>query len=230
MRSITHKRKIIDKFNLVGELESSFVNNEWLWITPCLRLKCTPHPLSLPPVCALRQSWISTGWWQSRPVWAQRRWLWWTNRRTLSRPSPGSWSSTSTSPAGSAPPAGRACPGWTKSSRDSVSCSLFCSHFLPIMSEIMLVLPVSRINDQFKYFCLYLSDSLFRSKWLNFLSLHREKKKSFDLKSWVTGGTEIRPNFLGQNDSIFFFECTKRKNSHFDIPSRVTGVHRWLDI
>ena len=37
-----------------------------------------------------------------------------------------------------------------------------------------------------------------------FLSVHREKKLShFDLKSWVTGGIKIRPNFLGQNDTIF---------------------------
>ena len=34
-----------------------------------------------------------------------------------------------------------------------------------------------------------------------FLSVHQEEKLShFDLKSWVTGGTKIRPNFLGQNE------------------------------
>ena len=37
-----------------------------------------------------------------------------------------------------------------------------------------------------------------------FRSVHRKKKLSHsDPKSWVTGGTKIWPNFLGQNDSIF---------------------------
>ena len=46
-----------------------------------------------------------------------------------------------------------------------------------------------------------------------FLSVHREKKLShFDLKSWVTGGIKIRPNFLGQNDSIFSLSATREKN------------------
>ena len=57
------------------------------------------------------------------------------------------------------------------------------------------------------------------TQFLNFfLSVHREKKieqlSHFGLKSWVTGGIRIliRPNFLGQNDSIFFSQCTKKKN------------------
>ena len=46
-----------------------------------------------------------------------------------------------------------------------------------------------------------------------FFSVHQEKKLShIDLKSWVTGGTKIRPNFLGQNDSLIFAQCTKGKN------------------
>ena len=45
-----------------------------------------------------------------------------------------------------------------------------------------------------------------------FLSVHREKKLShFDLKSWVTGGIKIRPNFLGQNDSIFSLSAPREK-------------------
>ena len=36
-----------------------------------------------------------------------------------------------------------------------------------------------------------------------FRSVHREKKLShFDPKSWVTGGTKIWLNFVGQNDLI----------------------------
>ena len=54
---------------------------------------------------------------------------------------------------------------------------------------------------------------------LCFLTVHREKKFShFDLKSWVIGGIKIQPNFLGQNDTIFFCEL-----SHFDLKSWVTG-------
>ena len=46
-----------------------------------------------------------------------------------------------------------------------------------------------------------------------FRSVHQEKKLShFDTKRWDTGGTKIRPNFLGQNDYIFFAQCTKRNN------------------
>ena len=41
---------------------------------------------------------------------------------------------------------------------------------------------------------------LFRSKWLNFV-----------LKSWVTGGTKIRLNFLSQNDSIFPLNAPREK-------------------
>ena len=56
-----------------------------------------------------------------------------------------------------------------------------------------------------------------------FLSVHQEKKwviltlnveslaeLKFDLKSWVTGGTKIRPNFFGQMTQ-FFSQCTVRK-------------------
>ena len=59
---------------------------------------------------------------------------------------------------------------------------------------------------------------LFRSKWLNICSVHREKLLShFNPESWVAGGTKIWLNFLGQNDSIF---C---ELSHYDIKSWVTG-------
>ena len=45
-----------------------------------------------------------------------------------------------------------------------------------------------------------------------FLSVQREKKLShFDLKSWVTGGTKIWSNFLGQNDSIFLSVHREKK-------------------
>ena len=61
-----------------------------------------------------------------------------------------------------------------------------------------------------------------------FLSVHQEKKLShFNHKSWVTGGTNIRPNFLGQNDSIFSLSAPKKKLSHFDLKSWVTG---WIKI
>ena len=57
-----------------------------------------------------------------------------------------------------------------------------------------------------------------------FLSVHREKKLShFDLKSWVTGRINIRPNFLGQNESIFCSVHREKKLSHFDPKSWVTG-------
>ena len=57
-----------------------------------------------------------------------------------------------------------------------------------------------------------------------FLSVHRLKTLShFDLKSWVTGGTKIWPNFLSQTD-YFFSQCSeKKKLSHFDLKSWVTG-------
>ena len=49
-----------------------------------------------------------------------------------------------------------------------------------------------------------------------FLSVHQEKKLShFDLKSWVTGGTKIRPNYLGQNDSIFSLSAPREKIESF---------------
>ena len=56
-----------------------------------------------------------------------------------------------------------------------------------------------------------------------FLSVHWEKKLThFDLKSWVTGGTKIRPDFLGQNDSIFSLSAREKIES-FDPKSWVTG-------
>ena len=46
-----------------------------------------------------------------------------------------------------------------------------------------------------------------------FLSVHREKKLShFDLKSWVTGGIKIRPNFFRSKWLNFFAQCTEGKN------------------
>ena len=57
-----------------------------------------------------------------------------------------------------------------------------------------------------------------------YFSVHREKKLShFDLKSWVTGGIKIRPNFLGQNDSIFSLSAPREKLNHFVPKSWVTG-------
>ena len=61
-------------------------------------------------------------------------------------------------------------------------------------------------------------DPNFYFKMTHFLAQSTERKKKwviltlkvesvavliFDPKSWVTGGTKIWPNFLGQNDSIF---------------------------
>ena len=49
-----------------------------------------------------------------------------------------------------------------------------------------------------------------------FLSVHQEEKFShFDLKSRVTGGTKIRPNFLGPNDSIFSLSASREKIESF---------------
>ena len=57
-----------------------------------------------------------------------------------------------------------------------------------------------------------------------FLSVHREKILSnFDLKSWVTGGTKIWPNFLGQKDSIFFLSEQRDEIESFWLKSWVTG-------
>ena len=47
--------------------------------------------------------------------------------------------------------------------------------------------------------------------------------RQFDLKSWVTGGIKIRPNFLGQNDSIFSLSAQEKKLSHVDPKSWVIG-------
>ena len=44
-----------------------------------------------------------------------------------------------------------------------------------------------------------------------FLSALREKMSHFDLQSWVTGGTKIWPNFLGQNYLIFSSQCNEKK-------------------
>ena len=41
------------------------------------------------------------------------------------------------------------------------------------------------------------------------LSAPREKMSHFDPKTWVTGRTKIRPNFLGQNDSIFLYSAPR---------------------
>ena len=38
---------------------------------------------------------------------------------------------------------------------------------------------------------------------------------SIDLKSWVTGGIKIRPNFLSQNDSIFSLSAPREKTESF---------------
>ena len=74
-------------------------------------------------------------------------------------------------------------------------------------------------------------------KWLNFLgqndsiflSVRREKKLShfeiFDLKSRVTGGTKIRPNFLGQNDSILTWKVESLAELKFDPTFR----SKWLN-
>ena len=57
-----------------------------------------------------------------------------------------------------------------------------------------------------------------------FRSVHRGKKLSHsDPKSWVTAGTKIWPNFLGQNDSIFHSMHREKYLSHFDQKSWVTG-------
>ena len=60
-----------------------------------------------------------------------------------------------------------------------------------------------------------------------FLSVQREKKLShFDLKSWVTGEIKLKPNFLGQNDSMFSLSAPREKKikklSHFDPKSWAT--------
>ena len=70
------------------------------------------------------------------------------------------------------------------------------------------------------------NDSTFWDKMTQFfLSEHREKKLShFDLKSWVTGGIRILPNFVRQNDSIFHSVHREKKLSHFDPKSWVTGL------
>ena len=55
-----------------------------------------------------------------------------------------------------------------------------------------------------------------------FFSKYTERKTKFsylDLKSWVTGGTKIQPNFLGQNNSIFTLSAPIEKLSHFDLKS-----------
>ena len=50
-----------------------------------------------------------------------------------------------------------------------------------------------------------------------FFSVHQEKILShFDPKSWVTGGTKIWSNFLGQNDSIFRLVRREKYLSLFD--------------
>ena len=49
------------------------------------------------------------------------------------------------------------------------------------------------------------------------------KMSHFNLKSWLTGGMKIRPNFLGQNDSIFLLSAPRKKKIHFDPQSWVTG-------
>ena len=60
-------------------------------------------------------------------------------------------------------------------------------------------------------------------KWLNFLGQNDSKLSHFDLKSWVTGGIKIQPNFLGQSDSIFSLSAPRGKMSHFDSKTWVTG-------
>ena len=55
-----------------------------------------------------------------------------------------------------------------------------------------------------------------------FLSVHKKKLSNFDLKSWVTGGTKIQQNFLGQNDSIYFISVHQEKIESFDLKSWVT--------
>ena len=67
-------------------------------------------------------------------------------------------------------------------------------------------------------------------KWLIVLGQIIKKLSHFDLKSSVTGGTKIRPNFLFQNDSIFSLSAPREKLSHFDPKSWVTGGTKiWLN-
>ena len=70
------------------------------------------------------------------------------------------------------------------------------------------------------------SESTFQAKMTQFFSQCIESKNwvILTLKSWFTGRTKIRPNFLGQNDSIFFLSVHwEKKLSHFDLKSWVTG-------
>ena len=75
------------------------------------------------------------------------------------------------------------------------------------------------VSTQFKWLnFLGQNDSIFslsapRENWV-ILTLKVESlaELKFDLKSRVIGGTKIRPKFLGQNDIIFFAQCTERKN------------------
>ena len=51
-----------------------------------------------------------------------------------------------------------------------------------------------------------------------FRSVHRKKELShFDLNSWVTGGTKIRSNFLGQNDSTYSLRALGEKLSDWNL-------------
>ena len=55
-----------------------------------------------------------------------------------------------------------------------------------------------------------------------FRSVQREKKLShFDPKSWVTGGTKIRSNFLGKNNWTNSLSALREKLSRFDLKSSV---------
>ena len=49
--------------------------------------------------------------------------------------------------------------------------------------------------------------------WLNFLG--QNDSINFVLKSWFTGGTEIRPNFLDQNDGKFFLSVHREKKLQY---------------
>ena len=64
----------------------------------------------------------------------------------------------------------------------------------------ILIPPVTQLFKWLKYY----AQCTERKNWV-ILTLKVESlaELKFDPKSWVTGGTKIWPNFLGQNDSIF---------------------------
>ena len=88
---------------------------------------------------------------------------------------------------------------------------------LPVTRWVKLRLNLTKIRNKIGGTKVW--PNFFYVKMTQFFSLSApsEKMSHVDLKSWVTDGANIWPNFLGQNESIFLSVRWGKQLSHFDL-------------